>query len=36
MDGLMIVLLVCAAGGILAFAAVSALSPEPSLRQGWP
>ena len=34
MDGLMIVLLVCAAGGILAFAAVSALSPEPSLVRG--
>jgi len=33
MDGILIVLLVCAAGGTLAFAAVAALSPEASVSQ---
>ncbi|MBI2176897.1 MAG: hypothetical protein HYU38_00895, partial [Candidatus Tectomicrobia bacterium] len=33
MDGLMIVLLVCAAGGAIAFAAMTALSPEQSVAR---
>ncbi|MBI3025556.1 MAG: type II secretion system F family protein [Candidatus Tectomicrobia bacterium] len=33
MDGLMIVLLVCGAGGAIAFAAVTALSPEQSVAR---